>query len=132
MYKLKIVLRTLCVIPLATGVLDFFLGAGALAVVDTALPGEAMADPSLNSQLRFFGAIWFGFGLLLWHVAGDLKTHATWFRLMCFVLILSGIGRLISWVEFGTPAIPFVVATVIEVIVIPFMLFWHFRLSNKA
>jgi hypothetical protein len=127
MRALKILIRTLCVIPLATGAVDFLMGASALTAVNATLPVDALTDASLNSQLRFFGAIWFGFGALLWRVAGDLKTHAHVFRLMCFTLILSGVGRLISLVQFGVPALPFVIATIVEVVVIPGVLFWHWR-----
>jgi Domain of unknown function (DUF4345) len=127
MRALKILVRILCIIPFATGIVDLLLGANALSTVGTQLSVEALTDPSLNSQLRFFAAIWLGFGVMLWYSTSDLTRHAVWFRLMCLALILSGIGRLISLVQFGVPAVPFVVAIIVEVVVIPLVLLWHWR-----
>jgi hypothetical protein len=129
--KLKVVVRVLCLVPLLTGLVDLALGAGALRAVSVDLPLAALESATLNSQLRFFGAIWFGFGILLWVVAGDLVQHATWFRLMCWILILSGVGRLASMMQFGLPAPPFIGATFLELAGIPLLLIWHAQLLRK-
>jgi Domain of unknown function (DUF4345) len=132
MYALTILVRILCFIPFATGALDLVLGAKAFSPLGTQISTEALADPSLNSQIRFFGAIWLGFGCLLWHSSSDLKTHATWFRLMGFTLVLSGVGRLISWIQFGVPVTPFIGATLVELLLIPCLLLWHWHLLRKG
>jgi Domain of unknown function (DUF4345) len=132
MRVLTLVVRILCIIPFATGAVDLLLGANALNTVGVQLSDEALTEPSLNSQLRFFAAIWLGFGFMVWHATSDLTKHAAWFRLMCFALILSGVGRLISLIQFGIPAAPFVVATIIELVVIPLVLLWHWRVLRKA
>jgi hypothetical protein len=132
MRALIILVRLLCLIPLGTGALDLLLGGRALSTVGTQLTAEALADPSLNSQLRFFGAIWLGFGVLLWHASSDLKAHATGFRLLCAALILSGIGRLISLLQLGVPAAPFVAAMGVELVVMPAVLWWHWYLLRQS
>jgi Domain of unknown function (DUF4345) len=129
--NLKIVIRILCLVPLLTGLFDLVLGAGALSSVGVDLSRTVLDNATLNSQLRFFAAIWLGFGVMLWIVASDLVQHATWFRLMCCILILSGIGRLASIMQFGLPAPPFIGATVLELAGIPLLLMWHGQLLRK-
>jgi hypothetical protein len=125
MRALSLVVKTLCLIPLATGGLDLLLGAKALGATGAHLPVDALSDPTLNSQLRFFGAIWLGFGVMLWCTTTDLKANAAWFQLLCGVLVLSGVGRVISLVQFGLPAPAFVGAIVVELVLIPLVLLWH-------
>lgn len=132
MRTLTRLIRILCIIPFATGATDLLLGASALSTVGAQLSPDALAEPSLNSQLRFFGAIWLGFGLMLWHSTRDLTKHAAWFRLMCFALVLSGIGRVISMIQLGIPQAPFVIATIVELVVIPLAFLWHWRVLRKG
>jgi hypothetical protein len=131
MNKLKVVIRILCLVPLLTGLADLILGAGALSSVGVDLSRTVLENATLNSQLRFFAAIWFGFGVMLWIVAGDLVQQATWFKLMCWILILSGVGRLASIIQFGLPAPPFIGATFLELAGIPLLLIWHSQLLRK-
>ena len=58
MQALKIAVRTLCIVPFFTGVADIVDGAGLLTLAGSQL-GQAVNDPILNSQIGFWGAIWF-------------------------------------------------------------------------
>jgi Domain of unknown function (DUF4345) len=128
MKNLSKIVKLLCVIPLLTGVMDVLLGASAFQALGVGLGTEALREPNLNSQIRFFGAIWLGFGVLLWIAANDLKANAKSFQMLCSILILSGFGRLLSAVQFGMPAPPLVAAMVVELVLIPLLLVWHKRL----
>jgi len=50
-------------------------------------------DPVLNSQVGFWGAIWFGYGIILWRTSSNLRDEAGLFRLLCGILVLSGLAR---------------------------------------
>lgn len=130
MKALSIIVKILCAIPLLTGLLDLVLGASALSAVAAKLSAEALGDPNLNTQIRFFGAIWLGFGVLLWRVSNDLIAQASTFRVMCGILIVSGLGRLISLFQFGMPVPPFMAALVVELVLVPVLLIWHKRLTT--
>jgi len=56
-------------------------------------------DPVMNSQVRFWGAIWFGFGIVLWHAGDQLEADPALFRLMCGVLGLSGRSAAVDLIE---------------------------------
>jgi hypothetical protein len=114
-----------------TGALDLVLGARVLSAAGAAVSAEALADPVLNSQVRFWGAIWFGCGVVLDVVGRDLHGHALWFRLLCGVLFLSGIGRAVSMLQFGLPSPPFIGATALELVGIPLWLWWHAHAVRK-
>jgi hypothetical protein len=128
MKNLSMIVKLLCLIPLLTGAMDLLVGANAFQTLGAALPAETLKEPNLNSQIRFFGAIWLGFGVLLWRASHDLKANASSFYWLCAILILSGVGRLISALQFGWPAPPLIGAMVVELVLIPVLLLWHRRL----
>ena len=72
MHALKISVRALCIIPFVTGIADIINGVGLLTIGGARL--EAVSnDPILNSQVGFWGAIWFGFGIILWRASSHLR-----------------------------------------------------------
>jgi hypothetical protein len=111
---------------------DLVLGARVLSAAGAALSGEALSDPVLKSHIRFWGAIWFGFGVVLYVVARDLHAHALWFRLLCGVLFLSGIGRAVSMPQFELPPPPLIGAAALELVGIPLLLWWHANALHKS
>lgn len=106
MGALQIVVMILCLVPFLTGALDLLLGPHILVSSGALLPAGALADPVLNSQVRFWGAIWFSTGIMLFVAALDLRRHALWFRLLCGAIFLSGIGRLIALIDVRLPPPP--------------------------
>lgn len=65
------------------------------------------------------------FGVMLWIIACDLRANTLWFCLFCGVLVLSGIGRAVSMLQYGLPLPPLVGAAVLELAGIPLLLGWH-------
>ncbi len=121
-------MRALCLIPLLTGLLDFILGLKAPSLSGGMIDLNIASDANLNSQIRFFGAIWLGLGVLLWRSTSDLKLHSGWFRAILWILILSGLGRLASYIQFGTPSPALFIAMLLELFVMPALLVWHSKL----
>lgn len=127
--------RALAVIALLTGAGDVIVGLSGQRLIGAALE-EGYADPLLNSQIRYLGAIWLGFGLLLWMCSRDVARHTGLIRGALWIVILGGVGRLISVVQFGLPAAPtgaaFVIgAIVIELVLMPLLLVWLRRLPAQ-
>jgi hypothetical protein len=82
-------------------------------------------DPTLNSQVRFWGAIWFGFGIIMWHASNRLEADPALFRLLCGIIGLSGLARLESVIIFGPSGPMLTVAMAIDLVTAPCFLFWH-------
>jgi hypothetical protein len=124
MQALKIAVRTFCVVPFLTGAADIVDGAGLLALAGAQL-GQAANDPVLDSQIGFWGAIWFGFGVILWRASSRLRNEPGLFRLLCGILVLSGLARLGSAMAHGSPGPELAVAMAVEFVGGVGLLLWH-------
>jgi hypothetical protein len=133
MRAFRLIVFLLAVVPLITGPLDMLMGLHAPQLIGARLSAVDLRDPLLNSQIRFFGAIWFGVGLLMMMCLSDLRRHSSLLRATLGVVFLAGLGRTASILQFGLPANPegaaFVVATTsIEIVGMPALLWWLGRL----
>lgn len=70
---------------------------GGDTVFDPTSPTTAVAD----SQIRFFGSAWAGYGVLLWWASDDLRSRQTPLALLGGVSLAAGIGRMVSSMKFG-------------------------------
>lgn len=136
MNAFRFTLRALAVLALVTGTIDVLLGLAAQATIGAALE-EGYGDPLLNSQVRYLGAIWFGFGWLLTYCLRDLPRYAPIVRGALWVVVLGGFGRLASVLQFGHPpsAVGFHFvngAIAIELVGIPLLLVWMGRLLPRG
>lgn len=83
-----------------TGSLDICLGTtmlGGDAVFAPSSPQTAIAD----SQIRFFGSVWAGYGAMLWWTSNDLRARQTPLALLGGISLLAGVGRFVSSMKFG-------------------------------
>jgi len=46
------------------------------------IPEPTASDPVLNNQIKFWGAIWFGYGTSLWWASADLVGRAELFQIL--------------------------------------------------
>jgi hypothetical protein len=131
MNALVIVVRIFCLLPFVTGLADLVLGPQVFGPLGLTFPAAIVSDPALNSQIGFWGAIWFGMALLLWKCTTDLVENQGWFYLLCGILFLSGVGRAIAAIRFGLPPAPLSAAMALELIGIPPVILWHRFLLNR-
>jgi hypothetical protein len=137
MRALKTVLYLLALVPFLTGALDLMLGLQAQGLIGAQLSPEGFRDPLLNSQIRYFGAIWFGFGVLLFVCLSDITKYSSLLRGLLCIVFLGGLGRVASLFQFGLPqsaqGAAFVVAvTGIEIVGIPILLWWHSHVASTS
>ena len=131
---LKHVLQAFAAIALITGGIDLTLGLAGQQAIGMVLSVEDLREPILNSQIRYLGAIWFGFGILLLVCASNIHKHAALLRTALAIVFLGGLGRLATVLQFGLPdaavGIGFVyVAIGVELIGVPLLLWWHHQLT---
>jgi hypothetical protein len=136
MTAFRITIRALAILALVTGSIDVLLGLAAQATLGAALE-EGYGDPLLNSQIRYLGAVWLGFGALLWHCLSDLPKYRSVLRGALLIVFLGGLGRVASVMQFGFPPSDlgrnFVIgATAIEIIGMPLLLVWMSRLLPRT
>ena len=124
MRSLKLAIRSLCLLAFATGAIDMVAGVRLLIAGGGRLASVA-DDPVLNSQIGFWGAIWFGFGVVLWRASMHLRDEVDLFRILCGITALSGLARLGAAIAYGLPGPALTAAMVVEIVAGLGFVIWH-------
>lgn len=114
------ILYALGLVPVVTGLLAIIGGPGAA-------PGGAPAVASVDSEYRFVNVFWVGAGLILWWSLRRAAERALVTRVVLTLASLGGIARLISWAIVGPPHPVFIGALVLELVILPPLIWWHSR-----
>jgi predicted membrane channel-forming protein YqfA (hemolysin III family) len=100
-WALQIATAILGIVPIATGLIGMS-GISDPIYASIGLP----ANPLLDSNLRFFGGVWFGLGLALYWLIPKIEKQTVLFRAIWGMIFVGGIGRLISMLLIGLPPVP--------------------------
>lgn len=98
------VLKVSSVFAIATGLLDACLGTSMIPGLSGALATRSPVTALVDSQLRFLGTMWAGYGVMLWWASNDLHTRKVPLGLLGIVMFSGGIGRLLSCLKHGLGA----------------------------
>ncbi|HEV2515301.1 MAG TPA: DUF4345 domain-containing protein [Devosia sp.] len=77
------------------------------------IPGPIWSA-DMDSELRFYAAIWGSYGVLLLLVAKNLERRLHWIPWLATVFFFGGVGRVISIFSIGPPHPFIIILTVIE------------------
>ena len=94
------------------------------------LSAGTIADPTLDSQGRFYGVSFTLYGALLLLCASDIRKYATVLRCVLWVFFAAGVARFVSIAIYGIPPPLVVVLLVIELIVPPVLVWWLSRVAR--
>lgn len=122
---LQIVTGLLACIPVATGAIG-------MTGVHDPLYASAHVPQSilLDSNLRFFAGVWVGLGLALFWLIPNIERQTALFRAVWGMIFVGGLGRLLSAMLLGTPPLPFVAFTALEIVGAPLFILWQARLTR--
>ncbi|KJC37037.1 membrane protein [Bradyrhizobium sp. LTSP885] len=124
---LQITTAVLALVPTVTGVITM-LGVSDPLYASAGVP----ALPVLDSNLRFFGGVWLGLGLSLLWLTPRIESQTVMFRVIWGAIFLGGVGRLLSILVVGSPPIPFVGFTALELIGAPLFVYWQHRVATAG
>jgi len=124
---LQITTALLGLVPLLTGLITM-LGVHDPLYSAAGIPALAVLD----SNLRFFGGVWLGLGIAILWLVPRIETETVLFRAIWGAIFLGGAGRLLSILLVGTPPIPFVGFTALELIGAPLFIYWQHRVAEAA
>lgn len=117
---LVVIIAILGFVPVATGLLAIFGG-------PSASPGGEQISASLDSEYRFLNGIWVAAGLILWWSLRRPLERALVTRVILVVASVAGLARIIPAIQQGLPHPAFVAAWVLELLILPFIVWWHSR-----
>lgn len=138
---LKIAFSVLGLAALTIGAMIFLAGPEATgqtfaAILRAMAPGTprvtGLGGADVDSELRFYAAVWMAYGAAALWVARALPERVQLLRLMLGVFWLGGIGRVISYFVVGAPHPLFFALMWIEIVLPPVLLALSFRRSPKA
>jgi hypothetical protein len=96
-------------------------------------PGERrLANPSVESELRFYGAIYVAFGLVMLRVAHRADRDTTAVRALAGALFFAGLARAGGWRAVGRPHGLQRALLVIELTAPPLIVTWQARLASRG
>lgn len=87
------------------------------------VPGEGLADATVDSRERFYGAVFAGYGLTWVWAARQAPVDERPLRVLAGVFLAGGLGRVLSWKVEGRPHGFQLVLMAIELVLpVPFLL----------
>ncbi|MFJ8386571.1 DUF4345 domain-containing protein [Streptomyces sp. NPDC094438] len=105
------------------GIADVAIGAVHITTGLDSVPGAGSPGPTVDSLIRFFGAIFLGYGLAWIWVARQSPIPSKAVRLLAGIFFLGGASRLVSWAALGRPDSFQLVLMAIE-LALPPLYFW--------
>jgi hypothetical protein len=131
MRTLPIVLKLVAPIFFLVGALHLTFGIGADVLLGAKLPVEAIADPALDSQNRFYGVAFTLYGVLLFLCATNLPRYAPVLRCLLWVFFAGGVARIVSMALYGFPPPLVMLLFVGELLPPPLLVWWLGRVEKQ-
>jgi hypothetical protein len=122
---LQIAVAAACFVPISAGLAGVLLGprlVGAFAV----------GSSDLDSHFRYLSGLLLAIGLAYVSTIPRIETHGGRFRLLTFIVVVGGLGRLLGMVWIGRPSLVMMAALVMELIVTPGLALWQYRAARGA
>lgn len=112
--------------------LHLALGLGADALLGAQVTAQAAAEPTLDSQNRFYGVTFALFGVVFHLAARDLPRFEPMLKGALCVFFLAGLSRLLSWATHGQPAQLVVALAAVELVVPPLLFLWLLKVTTAT
>jgi len=125
---LQVMTGALAFVPVVTGCLGLLYGARLPIYARTAGP----LDVVLDSNLRFFAGLWLSVGIATFWAIPEIERQTTLVRFVCGMILLGGIGRLISMLAVGLPTrVDSIVFGLLELTSAPLIVVWQHRVAQS-
>jgi hypothetical protein len=120
---LQIVVAIGSIVPIGAGAAGMLLGP---PMVD---PG-AVGPGDLDSHFRFLSGLLLAIGLGYASTVPSIETQGARFWLLTGIVVMGGLGRLLSLLLAGLPSPAMVAALVMELLVTPGLALWQRRVAS--
>lgn len=108
------------------------IGAGAAGII----LGPRMVDagavpPGADSHYRYLSGLLLGIGIAFATTIPDIEHRTARFRLLTAIVVIGGLGRLVSLLARGMTDKPMLAALVMELAVTPALALWQSRIAAR-
>lgn len=96
------------------------------------LPGQEVANPSVESELRFYAAFYVAYGIVALRVAPRADRDILAVRALAGALFLAGLARACGWLAVGKPHGLQRGLLAIELAAPPLIIAWQAQLAERG
>ena len=118
------VVATCCIVPIAGGAYGMLRGLPVLGI-----PG---ASGGADSHFRYLSGLLLGIGLGFLTTVPRIETQGGRFRLLAAIVVIGGLGRLLSVIVGGVADGVTLFALGMELVVTPALALWQWRIGSKT
>ena len=122
---LQAIVAIACLVPLIMGAMSILYGPAMLAGIDNPPPRD------LDSHFRYLSGIFFVVGIGFASCVPEIERKTALFRLLGAMVIVGGLARAFSAIEYGLPSTGHRFGLVMELGVVPLLLLWQSHLANR-
>lgn len=122
---LQVVVAVACLLPLVVG---------GLGIVRGPAPFGHLAEVprDLDSHFRYISGIFFATGLGFLSCLPRIERKGPRFRLLGGLIVVGGLARGVSLLAVGTPSTGHLLGLGMETVVVPLLMLWQWRLSQRS
>jgi hypothetical protein len=120
---LQLAVALACVVPLLAGGAGLIQGPDMLHGVGSGVP------PDLDSHFRYLSGLLLAIGFAFASCIPRIERKTARFRLLAFLVVVGGLGRLGSLIANGIPGEGHVFGLAMELVAVPLLVLWQARLS---
>ena len=110
-------------VPIGAGIAGVIFGP---RMLDSGLIGSA----DLDSHFRYLSGLLLAIGIGFASTVPAIETHRSRFRLLTGIVVIGGLGRLLSLLSIGPPSRAMTAALVMELVVTPALALWQGRVAR--
>ncbi len=120
---LQAVILLACLVPLTAGPTGIIRGAAWMA------GGPVSAD--LDSHFRYMSGIFTGVGLAFLSCIIGIEAKSMRLRMLGTFVVIGGLARALSWVQYGPPDAGNRFGLVMELVVVPLIILWQWQFAKR-
>ncbi|HEX8238590.1 MAG TPA: DUF4345 domain-containing protein [Allosphingosinicella sp.] len=112
-----------CAVPLLAGGSGMIHGPAFLHGVGEDVPAD------LDSHFRYLSGLLFGIGIAFASCIPRIEARTARFRLLAFLVVVGGLGRLLGLVSTGVPGAGHIFGLAMELGTVPLLVLWQARVA---
>ena len=107
------------------GAISIAIALAHIAFGPAVIPGGDFSNATMDSEDRFYAAMFLGWGAAMIYCSANLRVHGNFFGALLSIFFLGGVARVISVLIVGLPNALFIFLGLLELILPPLLWHWH-------